>query len=260
MLDYECNEGQWEYNTLVDFDLVIPMPDGSFESIAQENVYKSKKTLGVWDCPAGGNAAHLEVIGKKMETWSMRTKNGHLPSHMAWTSYRFQLWPGMRYGIGTMTNDLEPALEVLGNSDYDILPVLGIARTIKRRWRRLHFTFGGFGLLNFPTEQLIARMNMFLQHYHTSTSLSQKLDASLRYLQLQLGTNRCPFDLDYDEWSWYAPLSWVKMFWRSIQVAKVVMHIAFEPIPMPRECDQLVMDMIHAYTSDVDLRMSLARC
>ena len=28
---------------------------------------------------------------------------------------------------------------------------------------------------------------MLLQHYHTSTNLSKKIDASLRYLQLQLG-------------------------------------------------------------------------
>ena len=28
---------------------------------------------------------------------------------MDWIAYKFQLWPGVRYGIETMTNDLEEA-------------------------------------------------------------------------------------------------------------------------------------------------------
>ena len=31
--------------------------------------------------------------------------------------------------------------------------------TVKKGWRPLHTIFGGFGLLNFPTEQLICRLN-----------------------------------------------------------------------------------------------------
>jgi hypothetical protein len=67
-----------------------------------------------------------------------------------------------------------------------------------------------------PVEQLIGRVNMLMQHYHTSTNLSKKLDASLRYLQLQLGTPNNPFLLDYAVWGYLAPLSWVKILWRTL--------------------------------------------
>ena len=36
---------------------------------------------------------------------------------MGWVAYKLQLWPGVRYGIGTMTNNLEEAEEVLDNTD-----------------------------------------------------------------------------------------------------------------------------------------------
>jgi hypothetical protein len=42
--------------------------------------------------------------------------------------------------------------------------------------------------------------------------LSRKLDASLRYLQLQLGMPYNPLLPDYAAWGHLAPLSWVKMF------------------------------------------------
>ena len=137
--------------------------------------------------------------------------NGHLPSHMAWVAYRHQLWPGVRYGLGTMTNDLEVTDRLLHKEDYRMLNVLGVVRSVATGLRRLHTTFGGFGLFNLPVEQLICRVNMLMQHYHTSTKLSKKLDASIRYLQLQLGTPHNPFLLDYDAWGHLAPLSWVKM-------------------------------------------------
>jgi hypothetical protein len=45
-------------------------------------------------------------------------KNGHLPAHMAWIAYELQLWPGLRYGLGTMTNDLEATEAIFDKDDY----------------------------------------------------------------------------------------------------------------------------------------------
>jgi hypothetical protein len=145
--------------------------------------------------------------------WTSQVTNGHLPHHMAWVAYRHQLWPGLQYGLGTMTNDIEEAESALQESDYKMLNILGVACTVTKGLRKLHTTFGGFGLFSLPTEQLICRINMLLQHYHMSTSLSWKLDASLRYLQLQLGMPHNPLTLDYDKWGHLAPVSWVKMLW-----------------------------------------------
>ncbi len=143
-------------------------------------------------------------------------KKSWLPSHVVWLGYCLQLWAGLHYGIGTMTNELKCAQDVLANLDYDILPVLGIARTLKKGWRRLLTMFGNFELLSFPTEQLIFRLNLLLQHYHTDSSLSRKLDASLHYLQLHLGTPTCPIYLDYGKWGYLSSLCWVNVLWQTL--------------------------------------------
>jgi hypothetical protein len=96
-----------------------------------------------------------------------------------------------------MTNNLNAASTLLDNVDYKTLNVLGILRNVTKGLRRLHTTFRGFGMFDLPTEQLNSCVNMFFQHYHVSTNLSKKLDASLRYLQLQIGTPHNPFTLDY---------------------------------------------------------------
>jgi hypothetical protein len=126
-------------------------------------------------------------------------KNGHLPSHVAWISYRHPLWPGLRYRLETMTNDMDRVNQFFGTADYKTLNILGIVRNVNTGLRKLTTTFEGFGLFSLPIEQLISRVNMFLQHYHVFTNLSKKLNASLRYLQLQLGTPHNPLTMDYKD-------------------------------------------------------------
>jgi hypothetical protein len=84
------------------------------------------------------------------------------------------------------------------------------------------------------TEQLISRVNMFFEHYHVSTTLSKKLDASLGYLQLQVGTPQNPFTQDYSRWGKLAPLSWVKMLWKSIHYFNITLHMLFPTIASPQ--------------------------
>ena len=141
LLDYTCNEGEWSYAVHSDFNLFVNNPDRSKSSIKQEGVQTSKKTLGIYDSPAGGNQGHLEYIHGKLMTWITRMRNGHLPSHMAWIAYKLQLWPGLRYGLGTMTNDLGVTETIFDKADYETMPILGVARTVKRELRTLHTMF-----------------------------------------------------------------------------------------------------------------------
>ena len=101
----------------------------------------------------------------------------------------------------------------------------------------IHTTFRGFRLFDLPIEQLIRRVNMLFQHYNALTNLSRKLDASLAYLQLQLGIPYNPFTLDYNKWGDLAPLSWTKMLWKSLNKFDITLYMAYSPILFPRERD-----------------------
>jgi hypothetical protein len=241
-------------------ELKITNPDGTKSPIKQEKATESKATLGIYDSPSGGNKGHLSFILDKVTQWVNRMKNGHLPSHVAWIAYKQQLWPSLRYGLGTMTNDMEVAEKLLDKTDYRTLNILGIVRNVSTRLRKLHTTFGGFGLFNLPTEQLISRVNMLFQHYHISTNLSRKLDASLRYLQLQLGTPHNPLTLDFSKWGHLAPLSWVKMLWKSLHHFNIQPYMSYPAIPNPREQEHAIMDIFFLHDLDSESIKCLNRC
>ena len=101
---------------------------------------------------------------------------------------------------------------------------------------------------------------MLMQHYHTSTNLSRKLDASLRYLQLQLGTPHNPFLLDYAVWGHLAPLSWVKMLWQTLHYFNIHLYMAYPSIALPRERDQVLMEIFQSMDLSQETILSLNRC
>jgi hypothetical protein len=141
-------------------ELRITNPDGTKSPIKQEKVTESKKTLGIYDSPSGGNKGHLRFILNKATQWVNRMKNGHLPSHIAWIAYKRQLWPSLQNRLGTMTNDMEVADKLLNKTKYKTLNILGIFRNVSTGLQKFHTTFSGFGLFSLPTEQLISRVNM----------------------------------------------------------------------------------------------------
>jgi hypothetical protein len=126
LLNYNCVEGKWIYVDTTAKELEITNPDGTMSPIKQEKVTESKKTLGIYDSPSEGNEGHLESILGKASQWVNRMINGHLPSHIAWVAYKHQLWPSLRYGLGTMTNDMDIAEKLLNKTNYKTLNILGI--------------------------------------------------------------------------------------------------------------------------------------
>ena len=130
MLDYECCDGEWKPRELVNWELMIPVDDGSQKPIYSLSPHKSRKALGMEDCPVGGSAVRLETVKSKVGGWINRMKNDHLPAKWVWVTYKFQLWPSIRYDIGTMTNDMEEAEELLDDHDFSLLNILGVARTV----------------------------------------------------------------------------------------------------------------------------------
>jgi hypothetical protein len=78
--------------------------------------------------------------------------------------------------------------------------------------------------------------------------ISEKLDMSLRYLQLQEGTPHNPLTFDYKKQGLLAPLLWIKMLLHSLQHFDITLHMNFHPsVPHQCEQDQVLMDIIQGY-------------
>ena len=89
--------------------------------------------------------------------------------------------------------------------------------------------------------------------------MSKTLDASLRYLQSQLGTNSCPLDLPYDTWAHLTPLSWIKMPWRTLKVSGFTVHLKYNIVSVPRRRGFLIMEFATSKRASKEELLSISR-
>ena len=135
LISYENIDGRWtEKEVPWDLSVPLPAPDGN-TTITHHNMSFAAKSLGIFTSPHGGHETHLAYIQERVEGWIASMKNGHLPAPLSWMSYIHQLWPGVRYGLGVLTNNIEGASGCLDGTDVKMLSFLGANRNIRKGWR-----------------------------------------------------------------------------------------------------------------------------
>ena len=262
LIDYQCTRGEWSYTTYDDdsgHNLYLSEPSGNMSRLERKLPTDAVKTLGVYHSPVGDHAEHLRQLSTKAADWLNKIRNGHLPSSYVLLSYYHQLWPGLRYGLGTLSNSYSAADACLIKFDYALLPYIGVNRHIKKEWRTLHSAYGGVGLLSLPIEQLICRSNLLLQHYNTSSIIGNKITCSFHLLQLQIGTNGNPLLLSYKTYGHLAPNSWLCCYWEAIDKFPIRLHLNYDPIPFPRQFDDTIMSFLQQHLNTAPLRTSINR-
>ena len=227
---------------LDELEMTIPQIGGDVAAITQLQASQATENLGLLAAPDGNPQLQFDELGKKMDKWTERIKDGHLPARSNWLSYQCQLWPGLRYGLGASAATIDQLEKGLGSRDHKLLSQLGICRNIPVDLRYLPSYFGGFGLKSLKFEATTESINMFLQHYGTESTLGVFLTATIENLQLELGVTGCPFTYEYSIWNGLATESWVKSLWERLQHFNIDMQIDYKVLPMPRVNDECIME------------------
>ena len=64
--------------------VVVPMPDGTLESIKHLAADVAREMLGVWTCPSGKPETHINAMQTKAQEWLDRAKEGRPTRHDVW--------------------------------------------------------------------------------------------------------------------------------------------------------------------------------
>lgn len=143
-----------------------------------------------------------------------------------------------------------------------MLPFLGVNRNIKRGWRTLHRSFLGIGLLDFSTELMIQRVNIFLQHYDSPFDIGITLRATMELVQLEAGLADCPLNHPFHPIGEFVTHSWFRSFWRAVDRFQCRFFLAYPAIPFPRERDHVLTTFYLQRSNDPKLLYfrSFQRC
>jgi hypothetical protein len=80
----------------------------------------------------------------------------------------------------------------------------------------IHSAFGGIGLFSFALGHTIRMINMCILHCGAETTLTKKLSASLKALQLEIGCIGNPLEETFDKLQLLATPCWIKNLWERL--------------------------------------------
>ena len=125
-------KGQWKHeqnHAKEEYQMVLPMPDGSFAEIDHLPVSEPKETLGVWLSPDGSTTGAIARIKKKAQEWIDRAKEGKLQRRDVWFLLDCQFWPRVSYGLCCNIARHEELKSCLRKEYCDLLPIGGMIRS-----------------------------------------------------------------------------------------------------------------------------------
>ena len=112
--------------------MTVPQLTGDAMTIKRLKSSKAVKNLGLFARPDGCSDKHMDQMKERLEDWTVRVKNGALPTRSVWTSYNHQLWAGLKYGLGASSALMKEVKEGLGSSDSYLIISLGVFRSIRK--------------------------------------------------------------------------------------------------------------------------------
>ena len=260
LISYINKNGEWDYDDSLQYDLSIPLQDGSRRIIEQLNTSESRKMLGVWSNPRGTDDKHInEVVIGKTKTFVNSIKNAHLPTYLVWKAYRSCLIPGLKYGLSTLATQTTVTQDLLRKWEFELLSYLGVNKHVRTEWRSIPRELGGIGLWNFTREQCKSWLEAFLQHYGRNTTIAKKMIASLEALQLEIGCSRNPLSEDYALRGGLATMCWMKAIWERVNFYNIDLILSYNNIPAPRERDCEIVSLIAQYEKSAPIQRALNR-
>ena len=236
--------GRWSYasnHDLPEYEMVVPMPDGTEERIDHLPVTQARETLGVWSSPDGNAEELLLKMKEKAQRWVDRAREGHLRRRDVWFLLDVQFWPKVDYDICCNMAKHSKLEAALSKQYYQLSPLGGVVRMAPSSVRQLHRGFYGIGCPHPGIKCLVSQASKLLMHYGTNSSVGMKMAVSFRVLLLELGVSFQPFLEPYERFRKRVTWSWMTSLWEKCSIYGVSIEVLDTPLSFPRERDEWLM-------------------
>ena len=236
--------GKWRYvsnHEVDDYEMMVPMPDGSVAKIDHLPVTQARETLGVWSSPDGNAKETLAKMKEKGQEWIDSAKEGHLLRRDVWFLVDVQFWPRVGFGISCNTARHSELETVLSKQYYNMLPLGGVVRTAPVAVRQLHRGFYGVGCPHPGIKCFVSQVSKLLMHYGCASSVGRKMVISFRELVLELGLSLQPFHEPFPRYKDWVTWGWMVSLWEKCTIYNVRIDILDTDLSFPRERDCWLM-------------------
>jgi hypothetical protein len=145
-----------------------------------------------------------------------------------------QFWPWVGFSICNSAATYDKLKHALQRQYFQILLLGGVIRTAPLNCQIVDAGFYCPGLPHPGVEALIAMTNKLLMHFGCKMALGNLLRTSYSLLLLELGVSFQPLQSLYQQFSFLATHTWMKMLWEKLDKFNITVQTAESPLKFPR--------------------------
>ena len=266
MISFRWNQdGCWKYDSTEnrgDLGIVVPLANGLHAAIDHLPVSTPTKTLGQMTCPTGSSIGAIQQMKKKAQAWIDKARGGNLNKRNVWFLLDKQFWPGVSFGISSITSGFQELDECMMRQYYDLLPISGIRRSVRKELRQLDRGFYGCGFPHPGVECMVGQISKLLTNYGCPSGLGQHLQTSMELLVIEAGVSSQILSMEYERYGAWVSSCWLKSVWEKICMFNLQVEIKELPLQPTRANDKWLMLCLEeaGYSKDELIRLNRVRC
>ncbi len=192
-------------------------------------------------CPTGGSEGAITQMQEKARGWLTKASTGKLNKRYLSVLVDRQFWPGVSFGISSVCAPFNALADCLMKTYYDMLPLCGIRRSVKKELRQLERGFYGAGLPHPGVECLVGQLDKLLTHYGSGTGLGVHMQASMELFVVEGGVSKQLLRKPFARFGGWVTHCWLRSLWEKVDMFGLQVEIAPLPLDPPRENDDWLM-------------------
>ena len=199
---------------------------------------------------------------EKAQKWIDKAIVGRLLRRNLWFLLDKQFWPGVAFGISSITASFEELDQCMMKTYYGLLSISGVRRSIKKELRQMDRGFYGCGFPHPGVECFIAQISKLLTNYGCNTGLGVHLQTSMELMVIECGVSCQVLAQPYSTFSKWVSHCWLKSVWEKVDRFDLTVTIKSLPLKFPRENDEWMMLMLQreGFSDDELIRLNRVRC
>lgn len=219
---------------------------------------EARRTLGVIMAPNRSSTDQTNILCERASTYINKIKRSKLTNKAKWTAITTVLEPGITYPLlATLTSkkEMERIDKLLSHAKCQ---ALGLNEHFPRAVLYGPHELGGIGIKSATSKTTTDRITYFLYHSRRNTTIGKKLEVSMAYLQLEVGTMLPILQESYQAYGALATHTLVKQIWAETEPIGLQLRAAhsqtWHPIPQGHH-DCTIMELASRTYSNKHLNL-----
>jgi hypothetical protein len=240
----------------------VPLADGTLALMDHLPVNTATKILGKMTCLTGSSAEAISQMKEKAKKWIDKAKGGRLHRRNFWFLLDKQFWPGVAFGISSITATFSELEQCLMRTYYNLLPLDRLRRFVSRELRQLYRGFFGCGLPHPRVECFIAQLEKLLTKYGCPSGLEMHLQTLMELMIVEGGVSTQQLLLPFRRYSKWVTHCWLQSIREEVDMFDICVEIKELPLKPPWEHDGWIMLLLEKadYLDDKLIRLNCVRC